>query len=56
MIIIIVGDQSTVEKIYTLKKFLNKCPHGYARYGWILPLIQLWHLGWSNLERIPSTY
>jgi hypothetical protein len=56
MIVIIGGDQSTVEKIRTLKKFLEGCPHGYARYGWVLPLIQLWHMGWSDLERILSTH
>ncbi|KAF8175500.1 hypothetical protein K438DRAFT_1979721 [Mycena galopus ATCC 62051] len=34
VMIIVSGDQSTVEKIRTLKKFLNDCPHGYSRYGW----------------------
>ncbi|KAK7000932.1 hypothetical protein R3P38DRAFT_2796738 [Favolaschia claudopus] len=27
-----------------------------ARYGWVLPLIQLWHMGWADLERILSTH
>lgn len=53
---IVGGDQSTIEKIRTLKKFLDSCPHGYARYGWALPLIQLWHMGWADLERILSTH
>ncbi|KAJ7201809.1 hypothetical protein GGX14DRAFT_544611 [Mycena pura] len=56
LLIIVGGDQSTVEKIRTLKKFLADCPHGYARYGWVLPLIQLWHMGWADLERILSTH
>ncbi|KAI0077435.1 hypothetical protein K474DRAFT_1771763 [Panus rudis PR-1116 ss-1] len=32
------------------------CVHGYATYDWVLPLIQLWHLGWSDLERILATH
>jgi hypothetical protein len=50
------GNQSTVEKLCTLKKFLATCPHGYAQYGWVLPLIQLWHMGWADLERVISTH
>lgn len=50
------GDQSSVEKARTLKRFLASCPHGYARYGWVLPLIQLWHMGWADLERVLSTH
>lgn len=56
LLVIVGGDQSTVEKIRTLKKFLEACPHGYSRYGWVLPLIQLWHMGWADLERILSTH
>ncbi|KAJ7715203.1 hypothetical protein B0H16DRAFT_1340149 [Mycena metata] len=56
LLIIVGGDQSTVEKIRTLQKFLADCPHGYSRYGWVLPLIQLWHMGWADLERILSTH
>ncbi|KAJ7165025.1 hypothetical protein C8R46DRAFT_1220165 [Mycena filopes] len=56
LLIIVGGDQSTVEKIRTLQKFLDDCPHGYSRYGWVLPLIQLWHMGWADLERILSTH
>lgn len=56
IITIVCGDQSTIEKLRTLKRFLNRCPHGYARYGWVLPLIQLWHMGWADLERILSTH
>lgn len=56
MLKIIGGDQSTVEKVRTLKRFLASCEHGYARYGWVLPLIQLWHMGWADLERILATH
>ncbi|KAJ7083313.1 hypothetical protein B0H15DRAFT_952006 [Mycena belliarum] len=56
LLIIVGGDQSTVEKLRTLQKFLGDCDHGYARYGWVMPLIQLWHMGWADLERILSTH
>ncbi|CAK5263202.1 unnamed protein product, partial [Mycena citricolor] len=56
LLVIVGGDQSTVEKIRTLQRFLDDCPHGYSRYGWVLPLIQLWHMGWADLERILSTH
>ncbi|KAJ7448749.1 hypothetical protein FB451DRAFT_1187568 [Mycena latifolia] len=56
LLIIVGGDQSTVEKIRTLQRFLADCPHGYSRYGWVLPLIQLWHMGWADLERVLSTH
>ncbi|THH04412.1 hypothetical protein EW146_g10186 [Bondarzewia mesenterica] len=56
LLVIVGGDQSTVEKLRTLKKFLASCPHGYARYGWVLPLIQLWHMGWADLERVLNTH
>ncbi|KAK7026542.1 hypothetical protein R3P38DRAFT_2527715 [Favolaschia claudopus] len=56
LLIIVGGDQSTVEKIRTLQRFLDDCPHGYSRYGWALPLIQLWHMGWADLERVLSTH
>ena len=55
-LIIVGGDQATVEKLRALKKFLTACPHGYTRYGWVLPLIQLWHMGWADLERVLSTH
>jgi len=55
-LIIIGGDQATVKKLRTLKKFLVACPHRYTRYGWVLPLIQLWHMGWADLEQVLSTH
>ncbi|KIP02292.1 hypothetical protein PHLGIDRAFT_79355, partial [Phlebiopsis gigantea 11061_1 CR5-6] len=56
LLVIIGGDQATVEKVRILKKFAASCPHGYNRYEWVLPLIQLWHMGWSDLERILDTH
>lgn len=56
LLVIVGGDQSTVEKLRTLKKFLADCPHGYHRYGWVLPLIQLWHMGWADLEHVLNTH
>lgn len=56
LLILVGSDQSTVEKIRTLKKFLASCTHGYKQYGWVLPLIQLWHMGWADLERVLNTH
>jgi len=56
LLLILGGDQSTVEKIRTLRRFLADCTHGYSRYDWVLPLIQLWHMGWADLECILSTH
>ena len=56
LLLILGGDQSTVEKIRTLKRFLADCNHGYSQYNWVLPLIQLWHMGWADLEHILSTH
>lgn len=50
------GDQSTVEKARTLQRFLADCGHDHANYSWILPLIQLWHMGWADLERVITTH
>ncbi|KAJ7081406.1 hypothetical protein B0H15DRAFT_803715 [Mycena belliarum] len=56
LLIIVGGDQSTVEKIRTLQNLIGDCSHGYSSYSWVLPLIQLWHMGWADLERILSTH
>ncbi|GJE92463.1 hypothetical protein PsYK624_086170 [Phanerochaete sordida] len=56
LLMLIGGDQATVEKVRTLKRLLAHCPHGYDAYEWVLPIIQLWHMGWSDLERILSTH
>ncbi|TFY69112.1 hypothetical protein EVJ58_g610 [Rhodofomes roseus] len=56
LLVIVGGDQSTIEKLRNLKKFMATCPHGYTRYGWVLPLIQLWHMGWADLERVLRTH
>jgi len=55
-LIIVGGDQATVKKLHVLKKFIVACPHGYTWYGWVLPLIQLWHMGWADLKWVLSTH
>ncbi|GBE80138.1 hypothetical protein SCP_0213410 [Sparassis crispa] len=55
-LILVGSDQSTVKKLRTLKKYVATCLHGYSRHGWVLPLIQLWHMGWADLEHILSTH
>ena len=56
IIVIIGGDQSTVEKVRAVKKYLATCPHGFARFGFLLPLVQIWHMGWADLEHIVDTH
>jgi len=56
LLLILGGGQTTVKKIHTLRRFLADCNHGYSRYNWVLPLIQLWHMGWADLERVLSTH
>jgi len=50
------GDLATIERIRKLQSLLLDCPHGYARYDWVLPLVQLWHMGWADLARIIATH
>ncbi|KAF7983685.1 hypothetical protein HWV62_19613 [Athelia sp. TMB] len=56
VLLILGGDQSTVEKLRTLRRYLMDCEHGYSNYRWALPLIQLWHMGWADLERVIATH
>ena len=55
-LVIVGGDQATVKKLCSLKKFVGLCPHCYSDYGWVVPLIQLWHMGWADLECVLSTH
>ncbi|KAF9517739.1 hypothetical protein BS47DRAFT_1430796 [Hydnum rufescens UP504] len=56
VLIIIGGNQSTIEKMCTLKSYLADCPHGYPTYNWVIPLIQLWHMQWANLAHVIGTH
>lgn len=50
------GDLATIEKLRVLQRLLGDCPHGYSAYHWLLPLVQLWHMGWADLARIIGTH
>ncbi|KAG8695907.1 hypothetical protein FRC08_007495 [Ceratobasidium sp. 394] len=56
VLVIIGGDLGTIEKIRALKALESSCPHGYPTFSWVLPLVQLWHMGWADLARIINTY
>lgn len=56
VMIIIGGDLGTIEKIRALVAISSSCPHGSLSFGWVLPLVQLWHMGWADLARILSTH
>ncbi|KAF8598632.1 hypothetical protein BDV93DRAFT_609737 [Ceratobasidium sp. AG-I] len=55
-LIIVGGDLGTIEKVRALKTLASSCGHGYNKYEWVLPLVQLWHMGWADLARLISTY
>jgi hypothetical protein len=50
------GDLATIEKLRRLQVLSRECPHGYAAYDWMLPLVQLWHMMWADLARIIGTH
>jgi hypothetical protein len=56
ILIIVGGDLGTIEKIRALKALESSCPHGYPRFAWVIPLVQLWHMGWADLARIINNY
>ncbi|KAF8596322.1 hypothetical protein BDV93DRAFT_572129 [Ceratobasidium sp. AG-I] len=56
ILIIVGGDLATIEKIRALKTLENSCPHGYPSFSWVIPLVQLWHMGWADLARIINNY
>lgn len=56
ILIIIGGDLGTIEKIRALKTLESSCPHGYPKFSWVIPLVQLWHMGWADLARIINNY
>ena len=56
LLTIVGGNQLIVDKLCVLKKFLKMCLHESLCYGWILPLIKLWYIGWADLERVLNTH
>ncbi|KAF9013010.1 hypothetical protein BDZ89DRAFT_963282 [Hymenopellis radicata] len=46
-VMMIAGDQLTVDRIRKLKRYLKKGEPGFGRFQWVLPTIQLWHLKWN---------
>ena len=49
-------DLATIERLRRLLLLSRDCPHGYAAYDWLLPLVQLWHMMWADLARIIGTH
>ncbi|KAG8723858.1 hypothetical protein FRC09_001437 [Ceratobasidium sp. 395] len=56
ILVIVGGDLGTIEKLRALKRLGASCPHGYSSFSWVLPLVQLWHMGWADLARIINTH
>ncbi|EUC67534.1 hypothetical protein RSOL_553220, partial [Rhizoctonia solani AG-3 Rhs1AP] len=56
ILVIISGDLGTVEKLRALMALESSCKHGFPSFSWVLPLVQLWHMGWADLARLISTH
>ncbi|KAG8711444.1 hypothetical protein FRC08_015873 [Ceratobasidium sp. 394] len=55
-LIIIGGDLGFIEKLRALILLESSCKHGFSSFGWVLPVVQLWHMGWADLARLISSY
>ncbi|KAJ7183811.1 hypothetical protein C8R46DRAFT_1308852, partial [Mycena filopes] len=45
--IMICGDQLTIDRIRKIKWYTRKGDNPFEQYHWALPIIQLWHLKWN---------
>ncbi|KAJ7802537.1 hypothetical protein B0H14DRAFT_3780337 [Mycena olivaceomarginata] len=46
-LIMICGDQLTIDRIRKIKMYMGKGDTPFQRHDWALPVIQLWHLKWN---------
>ncbi|KAJ6614664.1 hypothetical protein B0H10DRAFT_1950487 [Mycena sp. CBHHK59/15] len=46
-LIMICGDQLSIDRICKIKKYMFKTDTVFDRHDWALPIIQLWHLKWN---------
>ncbi|KAJ3505619.1 hypothetical protein NMY22_g17517 [Coprinellus aureogranulatus] len=46
-LILVCGDQLTVDRIRKSKRYMAKTDTAYDRQDWAVPMIQLWHLKWN---------
>ena len=46
-LILVCGDQLTIDRIRKLKQYTAKTSTPYERHDWALPIIQLWHMKWN---------
>jgi hypothetical protein len=46
-LIMICGDQLSIDRIRKIKMYLAKADTPFRRHDWALPIIQLWHLKWN---------
>ncbi|KAG9125591.1 hypothetical protein FRC07_006957 [Ceratobasidium sp. 392] len=53
---IIGGDLGMIKKLRALIALESSCKHGFSSFKWVLPLVQLWHMGWADLARLISTH
>ncbi|KAG8726539.1 hypothetical protein FRC11_014994 [Ceratobasidium sp. 423] len=50
------GDMGTIAILETLITLSSQCTHGYNDFKWLIPLVQLWHMGWADMSRIIATF
>lgn len=46
-VMIVGGDQLTVDRMHKLKIYTSKATTAFDRYDWLAPILQLWHLKWN---------
>ena len=51
-VILVCGDQLSVDRIRKVKLYMGKAATAYDRHDWALPVIQLWHMKWALQKSI----
>ncbi|KAJ8509558.1 hypothetical protein ONZ45_g8295 [Pleurotus djamor] len=52
LLILIAGDQLTVDRVRKLIHYTKRDVTTYARHSWALPFIQFWHMKWAFLKAL----
>ncbi|KAJ8473854.1 hypothetical protein ONZ45_g16144 [Pleurotus djamor] len=56
LLILIAGDQLTVDRVRKLKHYTKRDVTTYARHSWALPFIQFWHMKWAFLKALSKAH
>ena len=55
-LILVGGDGLTYEKLVQLQKYMQFHGDEFQSLALLIPLLELWHLEWTNLSRIYETH